>query len=78
MAQTPKSWQDAFTASFGQESEAHGVQAVDQNGLVMGGVYEATPPTIADGEFSRLQVDTGGNLMVNIAAGEALRLAHLR
>lgn len=72
MAFTKKSTQDHFQASFGQESET--AQA-SKDGLTVGGVYNSTPPTIANGEFSRLQVDASGNLMTNIAAGEVIAVS---
>lgn len=72
MALTKKSWQDHLTASFGQESET---ARASKDGLTIGGVYNATPPTIADGEFSRAQVDASGNLMVNVAAGEVVAVS---
>src|SRR4029077_4712161 len=36
---------------------------------VVGGVYNVTPPTPADGQSLAFQVDANGNLLVNIAAG---------
>lgn len=74
MAFTKKSWQDHLTASFGQESET---ARASKDGLVIGGVYNAVAPTIADGEYSRGQVDASGNLMVNIAAGEEINIGTL-
>jgi hypothetical protein len=39
------------------------------NGVKVAGVYKASPPTYADGNRCDLQVDTNGNLKVNIVAG---------
>lgn len=61
MAFTPKSWQDHLTGAFGQESET---AQSSKDGLTTGGVYNATEPTISDGEFSRHQVDPRGNLKI--------------
>ena len=72
MAFTPKSWQDHLVASFGQESET--AQST-KDGLVVGGVYNSTPPTIADGEMSRLQVDASGNLMVNLTSADTVTVS---
>ena len=70
MAYRKKSWQDAMFASFGQESET--TPQGNKDGLAVGGVYNTTPPTIGDGEFSRLQVDANGFLMTNIVTGEVV------
>jgi len=70
MAQTNKSTNDYWQASFGEHSEAVPTSSV--NGLIVGGVYNATPPTIADGEFSQAQVSAAGNLMVDIVGGEII------
>jgi len=69
MAFIKKSWQDHLAASFGQESET---ARAAKDGLTVGGVYNATPPTIADGEFSRLQVNASGALITDIGAGEVI------
>lgn len=75
MAQTAKSWQDAFTQSFGQEHEALSTVSADKNGLVVGGIYGTVGAgTLSDGDFSRLQMDAAGNLMVNIASGESINI----
>ena len=66
MAFTKRSWQDHLTLSFGQESET---ARAEKDGLVVGGVYGTTLPTISDGEFSRLQVDEKGYLRSNPVIG---------
>jgi len=62
MTFTKKSVNDYQLESYGQESET--AQA-GKYCKVVGGVYNSTPPTIADGEASRLQTDATGNLMVS-------------
>ena|SRR3990167_786757 len=59
MAFRKKAWQDYLQGAFGQESET---AQTAKEGLVVGGVYQSTAPTIADGEFARLQVDSFGNI----------------
>lgn len=39
------------------------------NSLLTGGVYNATPPTLTDGQQAASQMDASGNIKVNIAAG---------
>lgn len=64
MALTKKSLNDHFLASFGQESET---ARAEKDGLTVGGVYNKVPATIDDGEFSRLQVNSAGQL--NVSSG---------
>ena len=35
------------------------------------GIYNSTPPTVTSGNYERLQLDSSGNLKINIAAGSA-------
>ena len=71
MALKDLSLNDRKYASFGAEGTAAHASKV---AVSVGGVYQATPPTIADGQFSRFQTDASGNLMVNLAAGEEINI----
>ncbi len=71
MALTKKSWQDHLTSSFGQIDE--GIRSRTGNdGLIVGGVYEASGSVTAveHGDFAALHTDANQNLMVNVADGE--------
>lgn len=42
-----------------------------KEGIPMGGTYNATPPTLADGDLEAVQLDNAGNMKVNIITGAA-------
>ncbi len=60
MAFTKKAVNDHFLASFGQEDELVPT-TTDKDGLIVGGVYQSAP-ALDSGDYSRLQVDSAGNL----------------
>lgn len=71
MAMTKMAKDDYIAQSFGEISQTA------QNGtygLVVGGIYQSSPVTIASGEFSPINTDASGNLMVNVAAGETINI----
>lgn len=45
--------------------------------LLVGGLYQSTPQTITDGDVGPFQVDSNGNLKVNVAAGAAGGVSHV-
>lgn len=69
MARDKLGWQDALTASFGQDDE--GIQA-NKDGLVIGGHYGSVAGTLDHGDFGVAQLNASGHLMVDIGTGEVI------
>ena len=57
--------------SHGQEGSA---APADKIGLAVGGYYSTATLSLDTGDYSRLQMDASGNLMVNLAAGESVNI----
>jgi hypothetical protein len=75
MSQTLKSVQDYQVNSFGEELQVPTTIATQKNGQIVGGIYEASAPTLSDGQFAREQLDVNANAKVTLAtqiAGEDL------
>lgn len=56
-------------SKHGQMTAATAQEARDIQNVNDGGVYSATPPTVADGGWAPKQIDNRGNLKVTLAAG---------
>jgi len=71
MAQTRKSIQDYEILSFGEELQIPTTVATEKNGRIVGGIYLLTPPTLTDGMFARLGLDSSSNLKTTLATALA-------
>lgn len=60
--------------SHGQDGSA---ALADKIGITVGGYYGTAGHTLDPGDFGRMQLDSSGNLMVNIAAGEEINIGTL-